>query len=134
MWRPYEAFPWPIQAQLLEAVAHAIRLLEDGAVRGHGTHAKLFFPVHEPVDDGHAPTAPAKPAYTQRWDQARASLDDAIGLAREDPAEAQALYNLFATRCRDPQSIERLLATFDELGIPTAALSHKRDLVPVAVT
>jgi hypothetical protein len=121
IWRPYEAFPWPIQAQLLEAVAHAIRLLEDGAVGGRGTHARLFFPVHEPVDDGHAPTAPANPAYARRWDQARASLQDAIRLAREDPTEAQALYNFFAARCRDPQSIERLLGTFGELGIPTAS-------------
>src|SRR5439155_26658972 len=83
-----------------------------------------------PVDDGHAPTASATRAYAWRWDQARASLQDAIRLAREDPAEAQALYNLFATRCRDPQSIDRLLGTFDELGILTAALSHKHDLVP----
>lgn len=134
MWRPYEAFPWQIQAQLLEAVAHVIRLLEDGAVRGRGTHANLFFPVYEPVDDGHPPTVPAKPTYARHWDQARASLDDAIQLARKDPAEAQALYNLFATRCRDPQSIERLLTIFDELGIRIAALSRKRDLVPVSVT
>lgn len=118
--------PWPIQAQLLEAAAHATRLLEDGAVHGRGTHARLFRPVHGAVDDGHPPTAPAEPDYTRRWDQAKATLDEALRLAREDPAEAQALYNVFAAGCRTPQSIERLLGAFEELGIRTAALSHKQ--------
>ena len=126
MWRPCETFPWPIQAQLLEASAHA-HLLEDGTVRGRGAHAGLFRPVHEPVNDGHPPAAPAKPAYTRKWDRAKAAFDQALRLAREDPAEAQALYNVFAAGCRTPQSIERLLATFDELGIPTPELSHKQD-------
>ncbi|MGO9976366.1 MAG: hypothetical protein ACLP01_26870 [Solirubrobacteraceae bacterium] len=81
-----------------------------------------------PSTTGHAPTAAAKPAYARRWDRARASLQDAIRLAREDPAEAQARYNLFAAGCRDPLSIDRLLDTFDELGILTAALSHKHHL------
>ena len=53
---------------------------------------------------------------------------------REDPGQAQALYNLFAIRCGDPHSTERLLTIFDELGIPTAALSHKHRLVSVPVT
>ncbi len=101
-WRTFEAFPWPIQTQLLQAAAEAIRLLEDGTVRGRGTHAELFFPVHEPVDDGHPQPAKPKNAYLRWWDQVNASLDHAIQTARDDPAEAQALYDFLASPSRYP--------------------------------
>jgi hypothetical protein len=61
-------------------------------------------------------------------------LEEALRLAGEDPDEAQALYNVFAAGCRTAQSIERLLATFDELGIATAAMSHKASLRAVPGT
>ena len=92
-------------------------------MRGGGSHAGLFFPVYEPVDDGHQP-------FTSRWDQARAALEETIQLARQDPDRAQALYDTRAARCRTTRALEQLLVTFDELGIPTAELSHNNAARP----
>jgi len=130
VWRPYEAFPWPVQAQLLEAAAHAMRLLEDGTVRGRGIQAELFAPpVQEPVNDGRAQH---RDASAEQWTLLQAAIEDAVEAARDDPADAQRLYNLFIYGCRTQQSVERLRSTFAELGIPTADLSHDPDLVPFA--
>ena len=60
------------------------------------------------------------------WDELNATFEEALRLARCNPAQAQALYNVFASCCRTPRSTERLVATFDELGIFTAELSHKQ--------
>jgi hypothetical protein len=142
-WRPYEKLSWPVQAQLLAAAAHAINLLEDGTVRGRGTHAELFFPIYEPVDDGHPPTATRKDPhaergdhsdpYTQRWDQAMASLEAAIRAARADPAEAESLYRFLVYPCR-AGSVERARCILAELGIPTEPLSHNDEFESVPVT
>jgi hypothetical protein len=131
-WRPFESYPWPVQTQLLAAAAHAIALLEDGTVTGRGTHAELFYPVHPPVDDGCPPSQTPKDAYTVAGDRVRASLDKVVQAAREDPAEAQALYDLLMYGARTPQSIEAVLANLADLGIPTAHLSPKPVLVPLA--
>jgi hypothetical protein len=118
IWRPYESFPAPIQAQLLAAAAHAIALLENGAVRGRGTHAELFFPVHEAVDDGQPPRPTPKDAFTTAMDQAYATLQAAIKAAQEDPAQAQALYDVLAGACQAPQALAQVRADLAELGIP----------------
>ncbi|MGH3573445.1 MAG: TniQ family protein [Pseudonocardiaceae bacterium] len=53
-----------------------------------------------------------------------AVMERTVQRAREDPAEAQALFDLLVIGCRTPQSIERLEATLTALGVPTAHLSH----------
>jgi len=132
MWRPFEAFTWPIQAQLLQAAAEAIRLLEDGAVSGRGTHAKLFFPLHPPVDDGQAPSAAPKDAYGLRGEQVKAIWDEVVQAARESPAEAQALYDLLISTCRTPESIEQVRSDLTELGIrPPICHASGSGTVPV---
>ena len=129
-WRPFEVWPWPVQTRMLQAAAESIRLLEDKTITGRGTHASLFAPApHPPVDDGRPRPVDE---YALRWDRARSALEEAIQAARDDPADAQALYNVFAFGCRTPHAIKQLLATLDELGIPTDHLSHNRDLAPFA--
>ncbi len=130
IWRPFEAYPWPVQTQLLAAAAHAIALLEDGTVTGRGTHAELFYPVHPPAWDGCPPSQAPNDAYTVAWDRVRTSVDEVIRAARENPSEAQALHDLLVYGCG--ASIEAVLANLTELGIPTAHLSPKPVLVPSA--
>jgi len=64
------------------------------------------------------------------WDRVRASLEEVVRAAREDPAEAQALHDFLMYGCRTPQST--VLANLAELGIPTAHLSPSRVLLPDA--
>jgi hypothetical protein len=52
-------------------------------------------------------------------------MKEVVAIARAQPAEAQALYDFLSFGCREPGSIDQLLADFAELGIPTAHLSHK---------
>lgn len=124
-WRPFEAFPWPAQTQALHAAAEALRLLEHGQVTGRGTHAHLFFPAaHPPVDDGRPPSARVVDEASNGWDRARSALEDAVQAARDDPAAAQALYDLVATGCKTREAIEQVLDNFEQLNIPTDRLSH----------
>lgn len=132
-WRPFEVWPWPVQAQLLQAAAESIQLLEGKTITGRGTHANVFAPApHPTVDDGRPPPATTAAEYTQRWDRLRSALAEAVQAAREDPADAQALYDLLVIGCRTPQATERMLGNLDDLGIPTDHLSHKKDLAPFA--
>ena len=78
-----------------------------------------------------APRGPSSAGWLRLGEQ-RSALEDAAQAAREDPANAQALYDLLAIGCRTPRAIEKLLANLDELGIPTRHLSHKKDLAPFA--
>jgi len=132
-WRPFEVWPWPVQTQVLQATAESIQLLENRTITGHGTHANLFAPApHPPIEDGRPQSLTEVDEYTQRWERVNSALEDAAQAAREDPANAQALYDLLAIGCRTPRAIEKLLANLDELGIPTRHLSHKKDLAPFA--
>ena len=129
-WRPYEEFPWSVQAQLLKAAAHAIGLVEDGTVQGRGEHATLLYPVYDPVDAG---TPPDRPHVTASRG-VTAAIEEATQAARQDPAEAQALYNLLVYGCRTVEAETELLRTFDALGIPTLALSRNFRRSAVHVT
>jgi hypothetical protein len=134
LWRPYEAFPWTVQAQLLEAASCAIELLEAGELRGRGTHAGLFFPVHEPVNDGRPTHATPEMVYVRRWKQATTALEDLIGRARTDPGQAQALFDFLAAPHHTTASCERARATLHALGIPAPPESRKQADPPVTVT
>jgi len=132
-WRPFEVWPWPVQTQLLQAAAASIELLEGKTITGRGTHANLFAPApYRPVDDGRPLRAAPVEEYTQRWDRLRSALKEAVRAAREDPADAQALYDLLVLGCRTAQATERMLSNLDELGIPTDHLSHKKHLAAFA--
>ena len=55
-------------------------------------------------------------------------LADAIDEARRDPQAARSLFSLMRHGCRTNREIERLLAVFDELEIPTSGF--RDDLPP----
>lgn len=122
-WRPYEQQPETVQRHTMEAAAAAIALLEARTVTGRGTHADLFLPEpYRKIDNGKpAKENPeGKAVYPKPLGQA---LEEAIQAAREDPAEAHALYNFALIGCRTPESVTRLRADFAELGIPLETLS-----------
>lgn len=114
-WRPFEAVPWPIQTQLLEAAATTMQLLETQAVTGRGHHAALFLPAsHSEIN-----------AVRAAWEQVQDAYARWVVAARHDPAAAQRLSDLEVLWCRTPDSLERLRASFAARGIPTTTLSLK---------
>lgn len=129
-WRPYEAFPWTVQAQVLDAAAVTIDLLHTGKLTGRGRQAMLFTPIPDrPVGDGRRPilrSARPDDTDTDLWAAAIAAVNEAVEAARHDPAEAQALYEMLLIGCRTTRAVERMVANLDELGIPTGRLSHKQ--------
>ena len=119
---PVRSAPLGVQSQMLRAAAATIELLENRTLRGR-THARLFPPAPPaPVHDNRPPSAAPRDPYMRPWDLVRATTEEAVRAAREDPTVAQALYDTPAMGCRTSETIARLLA---ELGIPTATLSHK---------
>jgi hypothetical protein len=131
-WKPFERYPWPVQAQLLEAAATAIHLIEDGIVTGRGTHADLFAPARDvPVGDGRTPSsAVARPHHDERWHLVRGAMEEAVQAARDHPTDARALYDLLVSGCRTRQSIDQVHSDLAQLGIPTDHLSRKASSSP----
>jgi len=126
-WRPFEHYPWVVQSHMLEAVAEAIHLLENGTVHGGGADAGCFV---IPAGDDVEPSE--REGRTDWWVMAWAALEEVVATARAQPGEAQALYDFLSFGCREPGSIDQLLAAFAELGIPTAHLSHNKMASPFA--
>lgn len=123
-WRPFESSAWPIQTRLLEAAAGTIHLLETGAVTGRGAQAELFVtPPDVETDDG-------RQGEVNLFARAMAAMEEAVDAARNDPVQAQSLYDLLLYGCRTPGSVDKLRALFPELGIPTESLSYNRAPAP----
>lgn len=118
-WRPFEFFPWPVQAKFLEAAAAAIHLLETGTVTGRGSHADLFLPTPD-VEVGSGLSE-----KVDRWRLVRAEAEKALQAAREDPAQAQTLYRMLLYGCRTPESADRLRADLADTSI------YVEDVCPV---
>lgn len=111
-WRCYEALPWPQQQMILEAAAEALHLIEAGEVPDRGG---LLGPApHRHVPDGAPPPPPAR----NHWQEAMAALDEAVGLAREDPSAArQLLFALTALNQRET-FFQRVRDDLIDLGVP----------------
>lgn len=132
VWRPFEAVPWAVQAQLLEAAATALHLLHIGLLTGRGAETSLFepWPVRH-VDAGMlriqraAPVSGLDPRVALR-----AAAEEALDAARADPDAASTLYAFLLTGCRDARAVDRLRADLVELGIPAEHLSHKSATKP----
>lgn len=123
LWRPFEQQPETVQRHTMEAAAVTIALLEAGTITGRGCGAHLFLPEPDlELGDGRTPAefSKSQPDNLKALGQA---LEEAIQAAREDPAEAQALYAFALIGCRTPESVTRLRADFAELGIPLEILS-----------
>lgn len=118
-WRCYEALTWPKQQMFLDAAATALDLIEAGDVTGHGTLAQLLSPEpHRPVPDG-TPPVPARRDY---WKEARDAMDEALSLARRDPAAARQLLTVLTSMTRSEASFQRTREDLIALGIPDGHL------------
>ena len=115
-WRCYEALPWPKQQMFLDAAAAALDLIEAGDVIGHGSLAPLLTPEpHWPVPDG----TPPIPAPRDYWKEAREAMDEAISLARHDPAAGRQLLTVPSTSMtRSETSFQRTREDLIAAGIP----------------
>lgn len=128
-WRPFESLTWPAQQLHLEAAATAIALIEDGTIEPAGIHGTLFRPEpHRPVDDGRNSPPETQSVKTttrpiDRWKAATESLNEAIELARRDPADAERLYQFLTIRPKRESEARQLLAELDITDYPS---SHNR--------
>lgn len=130
-WKPFEALRWPIQSPLLEAAAAALELLGSGTIRGRGHDAALFSP--EPACSVYEGSPPSKPAplpvlgvpRKDHWAKIWESMGEIIEIARDDPSQAQVLYNFMLYGCRTTDAAERVLANLWELGIAIDQLEQK---------
>ncbi len=138
VWKPFEALHWPVQSQLLEAAAAAMDLLGTGTAPGKGADAALFSP--EPARSVYAGSPPPKPVPVSvpgvtridHWAKIRESMEEIIKIAREDPSQAQVLYNFMLYGCRTTDAAERVLANLEELGIAIDQLEHRPPRGPYA--
>jgi TniB protein len=124
LWRPYEQQQETVQRHTMEAAAAAIALLETGSITGRGTHAALF--LSEPYQEIESINPPAEQSKGKAVDlkPLGQALEEAFQAAREDPVEAQALYNFALIGCGNAESVTRLRADFAALGIPLEHPSH----------
>ncbi len=128
-WKPYETLRWITQAKMLEAAAITIELLQAKTVMGVGADTSVFVPEEllRDYDSGPVNRAPALHRPSMTFNEA---AEEAIAAAKEDPAEAQQLFNFLVIGCMTPQAVERVLDNFVELGIPIDTLSRNDALRP----
>ena len=124
LWRPYEILNPAVQLKMLEAAATAIDLIESKVLSPRGEQATLF--VSEPqtgVTNG-LPVDKRKQEPINHWQEAIKAIHEAVAEARHNPETAQSLFALASFGRRDPESLERLRATFAKEGIPSEFLSR----------
>ena len=118
-WRPYEALPWPAQQMFLEAAATALHLIETGEATAHGTLSPLLTPTpHRCVPDG-TPPPPRPRDYLQ---EARDAMNEAVALARDDPAAARHLLTTLSSLTRSEMAFHRVRDDLVALGVPSEHL------------
>jgi hypothetical protein len=117
-WRPFESLGAPVQRCILEAVATAIRMIEDGDIVARGTDAAFFLPEPPP------PFSDPRPPPVSPWGRVAAAAAAAIDEARRDRQAAHALFStvLFG-RC-DADAIRQVRKLLLEVGIPPEYLSQ----------
>lgn len=88
-WKPFEAYPWQSQKEMLEAAATVFQLVESGEIAARGSLADLLtVEPHRQIPDG---TPPALAAM--QWVRVHRRT---IAAAREDPQEARNLLAFLA--------------------------------------
>jgi hypothetical protein len=125
LWRPYEILDPAVQLQMLEAAATAIDLIESKVLSPRGEQAALFLLEPETGFTNGLPMTERKqePAINY-WQEAVKAINDAVAEARHNPETARSLFAVASFGRRDPESLERLRATFAKEGIPPEFLSH----------
>ncbi|MDN5935116.1 MAG: TniQ family protein [Nitrosospira sp.] len=132
LWRPYEILDPAVQLQMLEAAATAIELIESNVLSPRGEQATLFLPEPQTGFTSGLPAKAPKPEPVDHWQRAVQAIDEAIIEARHNPETARSLFALASYGRRDPDSLERLRATFTKDGIPLEFLSHYVPVGPFA--
>ena len=123
-WRPYEILAPAVQLQMLEAAASAIELIETSVVRPHGGLGALFLSEPQTGFTNGLPEKKRKPEPVDHWQEAVKALNEALAEARHNRESARSLFTLVSYGQRDPESLDRLRATFAQEGIPPEFLSH----------
>ena len=126
------------QREVVTQTAAAMDLLGTGTAPGKGADAALFSP--EPARSVYAGSPPPKPVPVSvpgvtridHWAKIRESMEEIIKIAREDPSQAQVLYNFMLYGCRTTDAAERVLANLEELGIAIDQLEHRPPRGPYA--
>ena len=124
LWRPYEILDPAVQLQMLEAAATAIDLIESKVLSPRGEQAALFLPEPQTGFTNGLPADERKQEPINYWQQAVKVIDEAVAEARHNPETAHSLFALASFGRRDPESLDRLRATFAKEGIPSEFLSH----------
>ena len=124
LWRPFEILAPAVQLQMLEAAATAIELIESKVVRPRGEQAALFLTEPQSGFTNGLPAKVAKQEPVNYWQEAVKAINDAVVEARHNPETARSLFAVASFGRRDPESLERLRATFAKEGIPPEFLSH----------
>jgi hypothetical protein len=124
LWRPYEILAPSVQLQMLEAAATAIDLIESKVLRQRGEQAGLFLPEPQTGFTSGLPAVERKKEPINYWQQAVQAINEAVAEARHNPETARSLFALASYGRRDPESLDRLRATFAKEGIPSEFLSH----------
>lgn len=136
--RPFEAQPGPAQSELITVAADTIALLAAGDITPDRVGDD--FPPGQALQNQHpAPNHAGARRIAVDRDQCRtacarmdSALADAIDEARRDPQAARSLLTLMRHGCRTTRELERLLAVFDELDIPTSGLRSNMPSDPYA--
>jgi len=132
LWRPYEILDPAVQLQMLEAAAIAIDLIESKVLSPHGELAALFLAEPQTGFTNGLPAVKRKQEPVNYWQEAVKAINEAIAEARHNPETARSVFTLASFGRRDPESLERLRATFAKEGVPPEFLSHYDPAEPFA--
>jgi hypothetical protein len=124
LWRPFEVLAPAVQIQMQEAAATAIALIESRALLPRGEQAALFRTEPQTGFTNGLPAKERKQEPVNYWQEAVKAINDAVAEARHNPETARSLFAVASFGRRDPESLERLRATFTKEGIPPEFLSH----------
>ncbi|GAA3820290.1 P-loop NTPase family protein [Streptomyces chiangmaiensis] len=124
VWRPYEQMRDETREAMWDAAATALQLAADGLItaRGHLSSA-LRAPLHTYVYDGFESSP-----YRTTWQDAMTALEEALTLARNDPATARQLLGLLAGGCRTLVAFEQERSYLYGAGVPAAFLPSAHEL------
>lgn len=123
LWRSYEVLDLEVQLQMLEAAATTIDLIESKELIPRGEQAELFLPEPQSAFTDGLPMDEQQKEPINHWQEAMRAINEMIVEARRDPEAACSLFAVASCGLRDPESLERLHAIFDQARIPQEYLS-----------
>lgn len=123
IWRPYEQMGEDIREAMLDAAATALQLAVDGTITARGRLGSALQSLHHPVYHSDKPSP-----YRNAWQDAMTAMEEALTLARTDPATARQLLGLLTGGCRTLDGFERERSYLYGNGVPAEFLPSAREL------